>query len=382
MNPTHVNPNSITVGHVLHAFTVGGEERELLNIVSYGNKSQFRHVIIALTVAGDFASGLDPERCKVIELRKQPGNDFRLPFRIAAMLRDSEADVVHARGWSTMVEAALASRMARMKGAMYAFHGKTIDELGGVCLKRRVAQGVIVRLYDRVVTLNDRMRMDLARECCLDERKIQVVQNGIDIDLFRPRSDQQALRQRYGLPIDRFIIGNVARLDPVKNHETIFKALDRLSNQNKKPFVLLVGDGQHRSFLEREIGRLGLADDVRIFGHSNRVFELLNCMDVYVQSSLYEGASHTLVEAMACGLPVIATDVGGTADLITDTQEGLLFHSGEDQVLANFVRELQQDGDRRHEMGRRARERAVNFYSVQRMVQRYESLYVELAMES
>ena len=379
MSPPYANSNFITVGHVIHAFTVGGEERELLNIVTYGNKSKFRHVIVALTVAGDFARGLDSESCRVVELRKQPGNDLQLPFRIAAVLRDSGVDVLHARGWSTMVEAALASRVARMKGAMYAFHGKTIDELDHIPLKRRLAQGLVIRLYDRVVTLNNRMRIDLANECNLNRNRIQVVHNGIDVDLFSPSREKQALRECYGLPTNRFIVGNVARLDPVKNHETILKVLDRLRNQDDRPFFLLVGEGQHRSILEREIERLGLADDVFLFGHSNKVFDLLNCMDAYVQSSLYEGASHTLVEAMACGVPVIATNVGGTADLIDETQEGLLFPSRDDQSLAILIRELQRDKDRRQQMGIRARQRAVNMYSVRTMVQSYESLYLDLA---
>lgn len=379
MNSPPSNCPYITVGHVLHAFTVGGEERELLNIVSYGDKARFRHVIIALTVAGDFANGLDSERCKVIELRKKPGNDIRLPFRIAAILRNSRADVLHARGWSTMVEAALASRMAKMKGSIYAFHGKTIEEFDRISFKRRIAEGIVARLYDRVVTLNNQMRMDLATECCLAPNKIHVIHNGIDMDVFHPCMDKRALRQQYGLPLNRFIIGNVARLDPVKNHQAVLRALGRLRHQDARPFFLLVGEGPQRSILQKEVERLDLTEDVMFFGHSNTVSDLLNCMDLYVQSSFYEGASHTLVEAMACGLPVIATNVGGTADLIGQSQEGVLFPSDDDQALANLIRELQHDGDRRSNMEGRARKRAVALYSVKRMVQSYETLYAELA---
>jgi glycosyltransferase involved in cell wall biosynthesis len=182
----------------------------------------------------------------------------------------------------------------------------------------------------------------------------------------------------FSLPDDRFIIGSVARLDPIKNHEVILRALRRLREQGCQAFLLLVGEGSHRPVLEREIKRLGLNGDVRMFGFTHEVPGLLNCMDVYVQSSFYEGFSNTVVEAMACGLPVLATKVGGTPDLLDDEREGCFFRPEDDEHLASLLLRLQQNSSQRLVMAERARQRVVRHFSLDTMVQRYESMYKDL----
>jgi glycosyltransferase involved in cell wall biosynthesis len=223
------------------------------------------------------------------------------------------------------------------------------------------------------------MRADLAVECSLPEDRIQIIANGVDVDTFRPREDRCPLRAAFGLPDDRFIIGNVARLDPVKNHEVILRALRRLREHQPKPFFLLIGDGCHRSALEREVERLGLSADTRLFGFSERIPELLNCLDLYVQSSFYEGFSNTVIEAMACGIPVLATDVGGTTDLFAAGQHGFFFHPQDDKTLAALITRMQQDSLLRRTIAKQARHHVVEHFSVDTMVRSYEAMYLELA---
>jgi sugar transferase (PEP-CTERM/EpsH1 system associated) len=369
----------VTVGHTLYAFKEGGMERGLLNIINYGNFERFRHVILCLTQAGAFADRLRSPSCEVIELRKKPGNDLQLPRRIATEVRRRRIDILHARGWAALVETAVASCLSRVRGAIYSFHGKTLDDLQGLSLKRRLLQKVFIRFYHRVVTLNSRMRTDFASESGLPEQRIRIIANGVDTELFRPREDQQSLRAAFAVPLDRFVIGNVARLDAVKNHQVIFRVLHQLRTQTPRPFFLLVGDGSHRAVLEREIAALGLADDVRLYGYSNAIPELLNCMDVYVQSSFYEGFSNTVLEAMSCGLPILATDTGGTKDLFREDEEGYFFHPEDRETLTRLIRRLHTDDILRHGLGRKARLHAVSQFSVQTMVRNYESLYAELS---
>jgi sugar transferase (PEP-CTERM/EpsH1 system associated) len=369
----------VTVGHTIYAFRDGGMERGVLNIVNYGDRDRFHHVILCLTQAGSFASQLTSPACEVIELHKREGNDLRLPGRIAAAARRHHVDILHARGWPTLVETVLAARLAGVRATIYGFHGKTIEEIQGLGPLRRWVQKGVIRCYQRVVTLNCGMRADLAVECSLPEDRIQIIANGVDVDIFRPREDRCTLRAAFGLPVDRFIIGNVARLDPVKNHEVILRALHRLRAHQPTPFFLLIGEGHYRSALEREVERLGLSADVRLFGYSERIPELLNCLDLYIQSSFYEGFSNTVIEAMACGMPVLATDVGGTTDLFAAGQHGFFFHPEDDQTLAALIIHLQQDGALRRAMADRARRHVVEHFSVDTMVRSYEAMYLELA---
>jgi glycosyltransferase involved in cell wall biosynthesis len=224
------------------------------------------------------------------------------------------------------------------------------------------------------------MRTDFAKSCGLSEDRIDLIANGVDVAVFAPRGDRHAIRIKFGIPTDRFVVGNVARLDAVKNHEVILRALARLPSQQFRPYLLLVGDGPHRSALEREIGRQGLFNDVRLFGYSDYIPELLNSMDLYIQSSFYEGFSNTILEAMACGLPVLATDVGGTADLFSQGIEGWFFSPNDDDTLASLIVQLERDPSL-HNAGLRGRQHVVENFSVKTMVRQYENLYSDLATE-
>jgi sugar transferase (PEP-CTERM/EpsH1 system associated) len=371
-------PDHITIGHVIYAFHDGGMERGLLNLINYGDRDHFHHVILCLTDAGAFAKLLASPTCTVVELRKREGNDWRLPWRIARVARQRTFDVLHARGWPTLVETAIAARLAKVSATVYGFHGKTFDDLQGIGFKRRWLQKVGIRSYKNIVTLSPRLRSEFAAECGIKEEKIRLIANGVDVQKFRPCDDQDALRSRFGIPLNRFIVGNVARLDPVKNHEIFMRVLERLKKRADCPFFLVVGEGSHRAALEAEAARLELGAHIRLFGYSEHIAELLNCMDLYVQPSLYEGFSNTILESMACGLPVLATDVGGSADLFSAGQEGFFFRPEDDETLTSLIVQLQHNAPLRYGMGRRARSRAVEHFSICRTVCQYEVMYAEL----
>lgn len=354
-------------------------ERGLLNIVNYGDQDRFQHVIMCLTEAGEFARQIRSPSCKVIEFHKKPGNDFGLSSRIAKAVREYKIAILHARGWPTLLETALAARLAGVDATIYGFHGKTVSELAGLGALRRFAQAVALRSYDRVVTLNRSMREDLAAEAYFPERKIDVIANGVDHEVFKPYNDHANLRARLGLPLDRFIVGNIARLDPVKNHQLLLRMLTRFPAGGTRPFLLLVGEGETRPFLEKQILEMRLHEDVCLYGYSNNTADLLNCMDLYVQPSYYEGFSNTVLEAMAVGLPVVATDVGGTRDLIEEGKEGFFVKPDDDEQLSRLVHKIRCAQNVSTALGRHARARVLKQFSIKTMTARYESLYLQFA---
>ena len=379
MNSARSRTKRISIGHTIYSFKDGGMERGLLNVINHSDPERFRHVILCLTESGAFVEHLKAPDCLVVNLQKREGNDFRLPKRLADAARQYGLDILHARGWPTLVETAVAALLANITTTVYGFHGKTIDDLQGIGFVRRLAQRLFIRSYSRIITLNQLMASDFAGECGLPPNQVRIIPNGVDIHHFSPRADRSDLRKQFGLPPDRLILGNVARLDPVKNHEMIIRTLPRLRQHPSRPFVLLVGEGGHRPVLEARIKSLGLTEDVRLLGYSEQIPALLNCMDLYIQSSLYEGFSNTVLEAMACGVPVMATQVGGTADLFSDGEQGFLFPSGDEAALVALIARLADSPVLRRSMADRARRHVVDRFSVKTMVQNYEALYEELA---
>jgi len=369
---------SISIGHTIWSLSDGGMERGLLNIINRSDQQAFRHVVLCLGEAGPLASRVNVSNCRVLELRKRPGNDVILPVRIATWAKRLRLDILHARGWPALVETAVGGLLAGVRRTVYGFHGKTMEELKGKSLRRRLAEMLSLRLYSGIVTLNASMQTDIARECRLDPARVRIIQNGVDTDVFRPTYGRRALRAEFALPVDAFVIGNVARLDPVKNHAVLLRSLCRLRFHGVAVFLILVGEGSERRRLEDSIRESGLAEQVRLFGRSDRVCDLLNCMDVYVQPSLYEGFSNTVLEAMACGLPVVATRTGGTTDVLREGQDGHLFDPDDDQALASRFLEL-RDEARRHAMGMSARRHVLESFPLAKMVHGYEAMYRDLA---
>jgi sugar transferase (PEP-CTERM/EpsH1 system associated) len=370
--------NPIIVGHTIWSLSDGGMERGLVNLVNLSSPRDFCHVILCLGETGVLFDRVNRSLCRVVGLRKRPGNDVTIPFKIAAWARHLRLDILHARGWPTLVESAIGGYLGGVRRTVYGFHGKTVGELSRKGVRRRLAETIVPRLYSEIVTLTESMKADVSRQWRLDSARVRVIANGVDTDMFQPCRRRLTLRTEFDLPLDRIILGNVARLDPVKNHVVVLRSLIRLRSMGVEPVLLLIGDGPERPRLEGEIRAYGLTTQVRLLGQSDRIPELLNCMDIYVQPSLYEGFSNTLLEAMACGLPVIATRTGGTVDVVREGQEGHLFDPHDDEALALLILTL-TNRDMRQVMGMRGRRRVTENFPLSTMIREYERMYRDLS---
>ena len=210
-------------------------ERGILNLINYGDQQRFRHVIISLTEAGPFSQLIQASDCRIVELHKRSGNDWHLPWAIAHAARHYGIDILHARGWPTLLETAIGARLAKVSATVYGFHGKTFEDLDGVSLRRRWLQKTVIRFYDRILTLTPRMRDEVARDYSISRNKIQLIANGVDIRKFCPSQERSDLRAALGIPNDRFVIGTVGRLDPVKNQRMILRAVKKLKTKAATP---------------------------------------------------------------------------------------------------------------------------------------------------
>jgi glycosyltransferase involved in cell wall biosynthesis len=207
--------------------------------------------------------------------------------------------------------------------------------------------------------------------------------NGVDVDTFVPRpADKEAIRAEMGLELDPIYIGTVGNLRPVKNQLLLLQAAQQVCARHNHVRVVIIGEGPLRAQLAQTIEDLGIQKQVQLLGARSEIPELLNTLDMFVLPSLSEGLPMSILEAMACGLPVVATRVGGIPEVVLDGQTGILVSSQDVPQLARALETLVQQKNLRENLGSQGRQRVVEHFSRRRMVQEYQTLYESLICET
>jgi sugar transferase (PEP-CTERM/EpsH1 system associated) len=367
----------LRVLHVISYMGRGGAEMGILKLMS-GLGAEFEQRICA-------TRGFDAEfiRNKVPreELYVAGSSELKLQFplfRLARIMRSFKPHIVHTRNWGAL-EAVLAAKLAGVPVAVHSEHGYEVDMFAGLPLRRRIFRRVAYGMADAVFALTRELRDFHARQAWATPETIGVIYNGVDTERFAPkRESRMTMRSELGLPENSFVIGSVGRLVPIKDHQTLLKAAAKLAETGMDVRVLLAGSGPEIENLRRQAAE-SVPGRVYLAGDSDRVPELLNAMDVFVLPSLGEGMSNTLLEAMACGLPALATNVGGNPEIIEDNINGCLFAPGDVQWLAKQLKVLADDRNHARQLGLAARRRATETFSLSGMLENYRKFYLDLA---
>jgi glycosyltransferase involved in cell wall biosynthesis len=236
---------------------------------------------------------------------------------------------------------------------------------------------------DRVTAVAEELAERMVKVVRFPRARINVIHNGVDTERFRLIENSKAsMRARFKLPATGFILGMVARLVPVKNHAGVFHAIARLHEQGIETDLVVAGDGPLCEPLHQMARELRIHERVHFLGNVNSIEEVFCAIDVFVLNSQSEGMSNTILEAMASGLPVVATAVGANPQLVCDRETGYLIKVNDVESLCRAIGELAGDFRLRTTMGQKGRLRAEVHYSVKRMVQDYSDLYMGLAQKS
>lgn len=371
----------LRVLHVVPNLSPGGTEYVLLRLIRGLGSVAFEHHICATrAIDVEFAErhGIAADQ---MFLAGKNNQNFQFPlFRLARYMRSFQPHVVHTRNWGGL-EGLFAARLAGVPVLIHSEHGYEVDSLRGVPMRRRMMRRAAYALADVVFTNSNELRAYHSEQAQISPDRIRVIYNGVDTQRFAPKPEaRHRVRQSLGLPMGSFVVGSVGRLVPIKDHGTLLSAASILADRSIDVRVLLVGTGPSMADLERQASRLdNLHGRVYFVGASEEVPDLLNAMDVYVQPSLGEGMSNTLIEAMATGLPVLATRVGGNPEIIEDSRTGWLFAPGDIGSLANHLEQLFRGIESRRVLGSAARKSIVTRFDFERMIANYRTLYLEQA---
>jgi len=372
-------PKRLRVLHVITSLGRGGTENVVLKLVSGFGEDLFEQKICT-------TRGYDPEFARVYDLGAKlyltgrRTNTFQFPlFRLAWVMRQYRPDIVHTRNWGAL-EAVPAARLAGVPRVIHSEHGYEMENLSGLPLRHRLFRRAAYAMADLVFTVTEELRNYHAQQAWLPSDRIRVIYNGVDTARFAPRPEIRArVRQSFGWGADSVVVGTIGRLTPIKNQVTLLLAAERVIRSGIDAHVLVVGDGVEMEAIRRRAEESPLLSGrTHLVGASEQVPELLNAMDVFVLPSLKEGMSNTLLEAMASGLPVVATRVGGNPEIVEDTNSGWLFAPMDIADLADRLTRLTSDPGLRRVLGCAARQRVVTHFDLKQMFENYRKMYVEI----
>lgn len=369
------------IAHIVFRFDYGGLENGVCNLINSLSDEELRHTVIALTDATSFRERLRSD-VPVHEIKKKPGKDLGAYVRLFRLLRNIQPEIVHTRNIGTM-DCAVIALLAGVPIRIHGEHGWDVSDPDGTNPKYRLMRRLLSRFVHRFVTVSADLRDWLVEVVRIAPKKIVQIYNGVDIERFRPASQDDVP----ALPADinaaeAFVIGSVTRFSAIKDPLNLVNAWlmlsERLSGTEREPYLIMLGSGplfdQARATLEKHApgGRWYLP------GSSDDVADIMRHFDLFVLGSLREGISNTILEAMASGLPVVASDTGGNVELVSAGSNGQLVPPGDTAALADAIAAYVCDLNLATSHGAAARERAESRFSIHSMVRNYRNLYAEM----
>lgn len=363
--------------HVALSLDVGGTERLIIEMVK--RRAPRCAAVCCLDAPGAWASELTELGIPVVALHRKPGFRPSLALRLAAVATRFRANVLHCHHYSPFVYGQLAALRSPELHVVFTEHGRLSDALPSA--KRRLANHVMGRLPGAFYAVSENLRQHLLAEGLRPDR-VGIIYNGIEPGALPGPAEREEARRSLGMVEEAFVIGAAGRLERVKDLGTLLEAFAGVRARIPRARLVIVGGGAERLRLEQQVAAMGLQRAVQFTGHRDDVRGLLPGFDVFVNSSISEGVSLTILEGMASYLPVVATRVGGTPEVVEDGVSGLLVPARAPGQLAHAIVELVTQPARAAAMGIAGRKRVDAAFSIDRMVDRYDDVYDSLTSGS
>jgi glycosyltransferase involved in cell wall biosynthesis len=353
-------PRRLRVAHLTLGLEMGGQEKWLVDFARHVDPTRFDLHFISLTTRGCLADDIEAAGWPVTALGEPGGLRPRMMLCLAGLFRRWQIDVVHTHDERPLIHGAPAARLAGVPRIIHTRHGQGRH----VTRRQALLLYLVARLTDWFVGVS-RDAAEATAQQGIRPRRVCTIVNGIDLTRFP-----------YAGPCLNGPVVCVARLSPEKDIATLLEAAAIAVREEPSFRVEIAGDGVCMAALRQRTRELSLEEHVRFLGQVRDVPALLRRARLFVLSSISEGISLTLLEAMARGLPVVATRVGGSPEVVAKGETGLLVPARDPAALARALLQMHRDPNACRRMGVAARERVERCFDVRRMVQEYEGLYL------
>lgn len=370
-------PKPIHVGFLINQKPpIGGIQNFVINLINRIDKIQFRCTLINYIYSEPLIQKIPPEHGRVVCLNKKPGLDVAFIKTLYDVLKQVKPDIIQTHNWGTLIEGRFAGALAGSKRFIHAERGTLNTNFSNIAI-----QHLVWRYMSKVLCVSEAHKNEIIQSLRFPGSKIFPIRNGVDIEKFKPDPHaRENFRREMGLQRNHLCIGTVGYLRPVKNQILLIRACSAICK--KYPFVrvCLIGDGAEKENLKTACLEFGIERQVLFCGARNDIPSVLNGFDLFVLPSLNEGMPNAVLEAMATGLPVLASNVGGTPEVVEDQQTGMLFPNDHKEILEKHLETLICDSEKRKIFGQNGLHRVAQLFSLNKMVQEYENLYKEIVV--
>lgn len=367
----------LSVLHFITELSIGGAQVALFRLLKHLDKERFSQSVVCL-YNGDGAIAAQIRTLGIPVTDLNMSNKLRLDafWRFYRLLQEQQPLILHTWMFHANIPGRVLGRIAGIPVII-----SSIRTMGQEGIFRHRSDRFTAALSDRIVCVSENVAKYAEQTIHLPPEKLVVVPNGVDPNDYRSLPSKAEARNLSQLPDSALIIGAIGRMHRVKGLSILLRAFAQLAELHRTVHLLFVGEGPDRQLLIDQAQDFGLNSKVTFLAFQKDIPKLLPALDLFVSASLHEGMPNAILEAMAAGLPVVATDVGGTPEVVQDGQTGFLVPPGEYEALAISICKLLEDPDLRCRMGKEGKERVAKNFSIEQMTQQFEQLYEQLLVE-
>lgn len=369
------------VAHVVFRFDTGGLENGVVNLINHMPRDAYRHAVIALTEITDFRQRITRDDVEFFALNKPPGHALQIYPELYRLFKRLNPAIVHTRNLGAL-EAAVPAWAARVPVRVHGEHGRDIEDMDGRNKKYQWIRRIYSPFVKHYIALSQDLAHYLTHPVGIAAQRVTQIYNGVDATRFHPSAQREEIA---GSPFNDsryWVIGTAGRMQTVKDQTTLAKAfvnvMETTPALRDRLRLVMVGDGPLRQRATEIIAAAGLRDCAWLPGERSDVPDIMRGLNCFVLPSMAEGISNTILEAMASGLPVIATAVGGNTELVVQNETGLLVPSCDPTALAQAIIEIASNPKTGVIMGHNARRMVEERYSLSAMVRNYQQMYDRL----
>lgn len=365
--------------HIIYRLGIGGLENGLVNIINNLPEDSYRHAIICLADSTEFSQRIKRQDVIVHQLHKRPGQDWASFYIVYRLLKQWQPAIVHTRNLAA-IEYQICALLAGVPYRVHGEHGWDVFDPDGSNVKYQWLRRGLGSIIHCFIPLSQHLQDYLLNRVGIPSAKITRICNGVDTKTFYPRAGIRQIPDGCSLNLGtKLVIGTVGRMHGVKDQLTLVRAfIDACQKSTEFAQIarlFLIGDGPLRAEALELLNAASLTDKAWLPGERNDIAEILRSLDIFVLPSKAEGISNTILEAMASGLPIIATRVGGNPELVQDGKTGCLVEKEDVEGLSSAMRDLALDDDKRQQLGAASLKRIQAEFSIDSMVDRYRQVY-------